>query len=78
MHPPGNPQRADTQVGPYPVKRDFSAAPKGSPSGGAGTAQAVTERALSAPSGGTSPIGGGKVLPSPLWGEGGTAAGGDG
>ena len=34
----------------------------GSPFGGAGTALAVTERALSAPYGGTSPIGRGKAL----------------
>ena len=33
----------------------------GSPFGGAGTASAVTERALSAPCGGTSPIGRGKA-----------------
>ena len=33
----------------------------GSPFGGAGTALAVTERALSAPFGGTSPIGRGKA-----------------
>ena len=33
----------------------------GSPSGRAGTASAVTERALSAPCGGTSPIGRGKA-----------------
>ena len=53
---------------PVPVETGCRRANQGSPFGGAGTASAVTERALSAPSGGTSctarkrPRGGGSAL----------------